>query len=201
MLIVGLTGPSGAGKARFCAAASEFEGVVSIDTDLIARSVVQKGEPCLKELCEAFGERILNPDGTLDRSALASIAFSDEKKHGELNRITHKYILNDVRALLEKAKKDGVKMCIIDAPLLFESGADRMCDVSVAAVAEYSARLRRIMNRDGISEKQAKTRMDAQPNEEFYRRKCSYVIENNGSDREMLIKSARLIRSLLGVQN
>ena len=180
MLIVGLTGPSGAGKARFCAAASEFEGVVSIDTDLIARSVVQKGEPCLKELCEAFGERILNPDGTLDRSALASIAFSDEKKHGELNRITHKYILEDVRALLEKAKKG---------------------DVTVAAVAEYGARLRRIMNRDGISEKQAKTRMDAQPNEEFYRRKCSYVIENNGSDREMLIKSARLIRSLLGVQN
>lgn len=182
MLTVGLTGQSGAGKGVFSKAVLQIEGVYVLDTDLVARQVVEKGEKCLDELCRCFSCDILNPDGTLNRQKLASMAFTDEEKHSELNRITHFYIMEKTRAWLNECKKKNAVCAIIDAPLLFESKADSLCDVTVGIIAPYDIRLCRIIERDGIDEKNARIRLDSQPDDGFFREKCNYILENTTTE-------------------
>lgn len=197
MLTVGLTGQSGAGKGEFARIFRSFPGVYTLDTDITAREVVEKGSPCLTELCSYFGQEILNGDGTLDRKKLASLAFSDKEKHKKLNSITHFYIMEEIKKWLCEVEKAGAKVAVIDAPLLFESGADTLCDVTVGVTSPYATRLKRIMKRDGIDRKSASLRLDAQPSDEFFTEKCTYIIANNGSLGHLYIKSKSIIEEIL----
>ena len=197
MLTIGLTGQSGAGKGEFSRIFKSFDDIYCLDTDVTAREVVEKGKPCLDELCSYFGAEILQSDGSLDRKKLASIAFSDEEKHSHLNRITHFYITQEVKQWLNDAEKSGAKVAIIDAPLLFESGIDSICDITVGIIAPYATRLKRIIKRDKIDKKSAKLRLDAQPGDEFFEEKCDYIIANNGSIRNFSIKAESIIGEIL----
>lgn len=197
MLTIGLTGQSGAGKGEFSRILRSFDGVYSLDTDVTAREVVQKGQPCLTALCDYFGDVILNSDGTLDRKKLASIAFTDQDKHKKLNEITHFYIIAEIKKWLCDVEASGATAAIIDAPLLFESKADELCDVTVGVVAPYSTRLKRIMKRDGIDKKNAEIRLKAQPNDDFFEQRCSYIIANNGSLASFQKKALSLIEKIL----
>ena len=158
---------------------------------------MEKGKPCLEKLCECFGHEILQEDGSLDRKKLASIAFSDEEKHKSLNSITHFYIMEEIKKWLYDTEKNGAVVAVIDAPLLFESGADSLCDITVGVTAPYATRLKRIVKRDGIDKKSAKLRLDAQPNDEFFEEKCDYIIANNGSLRAFSSKANLLIGDIL----
>ena len=149
MLIVGLTGQSGAGKGEFSRIFKSFDGVYCLDTDTTAREVVEKGKPCLKELCEYFGNEILESDGTLDRKKLASIAFADEEKHKNLNRITHFYVVEEIKKWLDDVKKEGAKVAIIDAPLLFESGGPGTACGYLAAQYRHAPKGDRIQENRG----------------------------------------------------
>lgn len=197
MVILGLTGQSGAGKGVFSKAIEKIEGVYVLDTDKTAREVVRKGQPCLQELCEKFGSEILLQDGSLDRKRLAQIAFSDEERHRSLNKITHFHIMKRINGWLEECERKNAKCAVIDAPLLFESGADKLCDVIAAIIAPYEKRLLRIMNRDGIDEKSARLRLDSQPDDGFFRQKCRYIFENNGDEAELEQAAAGFINGLL----
>lgn len=128
MLIIGITGPSGTGKS-FATKILEDNGFVILDEDKIAREVVEIGEPCLEDLKDTFGMGIINPYGGLDREALAGIVFGNKDSLQKLNSITHPYIMGLVRERINKLKKDGVKFMVIDAPALFESEEDDICDV------------------------------------------------------------------------
>lgn len=185
MTVLGLTGPSGAGKSLFAKFALEnYDGVCVTDADKIAREVTQKGTPCLKELCGYFGNAILLADGSLDRKALAKTAFCDEKKHEMLNLITHKYIMQQMRGETNAAKTAGKRMCIVDAPLLFESGFDKYCDVSVCVIADKDTRIKRIMLRDGIDENSARLRISAQHGDGFYTSRAQFVLRNDASQTD-----------------
>ncbi len=197
MLTIGLTGQSGAGKGVFCRGCTRTMGVFALDTDLVARAVVEKGQPALKELCDYFGDGILLPDGSLDRKKLAGIAFSDTEKHEKLNSITHFYIMQHIKAWLDGKRRDGARAVIIDAPLLFESGADALCDVTVAITAPYETRLCRVMERDGIDEKSARIRLDSQPDDDYFEEKCDYVILNVLGEEDLILRAERLIAHLL----
>lgn len=197
MLVLGLTGQSGAGKGEFSRVFSSYDKVVCLDTDKTAREVVEIGTPCLMELCSCFGEEIMNQDGSLNRQKLAEIAFSDKEKHETLNRITHRYILDEIKNWLEMAKKDGMKIAVIDAPLLFESGADKLCDTTLGIIAPYGTRLKRILKRDGIDKKNAKIRLDSQPKDSFFKEKCDHVIANNGNLASLAKKAKSFIENLL----
>ena len=197
MLTIGLTGQSGAGKGEFSRIFRSFPDVYCLDTDITAREVVEKGKPCLSELCGYFGNEILNEDGSLDRKKLASIAFSDEEKHKKLNSITHFYITREVKKWLCDVERDGAKIAIIDAPLLFESGIDSVCDMTVGIIAPYTTRLKRIIKRDGIDKKSACLRLDAQPKDDFFEQKCTYIIANNGSLKNFGIKAQSVIGEIL----
>lgn len=193
MLVIGLTGPSGAGKGTFAG----FLPFPCLDTDKTAREVVEKGMPCLAELCDAFGRDILLPDGTLNRKALGALAFSDKEKLAVLNRITHRYISERVAAWLEKCRRNGESAAVIDAPQLFESGEDALCDVTVAVLSRSENRLSRIVARDGITEDYARARMASQKSDDFFRTHCTFIIENNGSEEDLRRSAAELTRKIL----
>lgn len=197
MLVIGLTGATGAGKGLFGKIASEKFGLCHIDTDKTARFVVQPGKPCLEEIKAFFGTGVVTDEGTLDRKALAKIVFSDTDKIKALNRITHHYITDEVNKAILKAKNDGMKAVVIDAPLLFESGENKLCDVTVGVVANKVIRKQRIMVRDGITEEMAENRIASGKNEDFFKERCDHIIENNADEKEFQGKCERLLEILI----
>ncbi|MBR6681627.1 MAG: dephospho-CoA kinase [Clostridia bacterium] len=184
MLVIGLTGGTGSGKGcvgkRFLS-----HGIYTIDTDAVSREVCQKGSACLCELVGAFGENILNCDGSLNRKKLAEIAFSDADNHRMLNDITHKHILGRVREWLCERKTQGDFAAIVDAPLLYESSFDQECDIVIAVTAPKETRIDRLRQRDGITDAEIFARMSKQKDDEFYTKNADYVVINDSSVRSL----------------
>ena len=182
MFTLGLTGGSGAGKG-YVSKIFERYGIHSLDTDMVSRKVCMPGEPCLDELREAFGDRIIREDGTLDRRGLAAIAFADHEKLNTLNRITHHYILADCRAWLRERERAGDYAAIIDAPQLYESRFDRNCDYVIAVLAEKETRIARILERDGITREAAEARIAKQYDDNFFRDRAHFLVYQNEENR------------------
>lgn len=180
MKIIGLTGPSGAGKGA-CGKIFSDHGIAVIDTDAVYHALLVPPSACHEELIKTFGNEILTESGKIDRPKLAHIVFSDKsgRKHTELNRITHAHVLNQTRDLIEEYRKQGLVATVIDAPLLFESGFDGYCDFSIAILADRLLRFNRILTRDDISEARAMERLNVQPDDDFYIDRADHVILNN----------------------
>lgn len=179
MQVIGLTGPTGAGKSSVGTVFSEY-GIPSIDCDAVAREVTRPGTACLSRLAEAFGPAILRADGALDRRRLATIVFSDPGQLERLNTLIFPFILEAIRERLRALEAEGHARVLLDAPTLFESGADALCSRIVAVTAEPEVRLARICRRDGITPEEARHRMASQHTEAFFRTHSDFVIENNG---------------------
>ncbi|MBE6595650.1 MAG: dephospho-CoA kinase [Ruminococcaceae bacterium] len=184
MIIIGLTGQSGAGKG----AASDIflrYGIPAVDTDAVYHRILSDPQgPCTAELADAFGSEILNADGTVDRKKLAQAVFGKPDTPALLhilNTVTHKYIMAETRKMLHGYELSGKRAAIIDAPQLFEARAEEECDLVVAILAPRELRLARIMERDGISIEAATRRIDAQHSDAFFRERCHAVLENNGN--------------------
>ena len=191
--VLGLTGPTGAGKSAAAAVFAQ-EGCTVIDCDRVARDVTRTDGVCLQALADAFGAEILLPDGTLNRRRLAAIAFASRENELKLNAITHPPIMNRVQTEIGAAQTEAV---VLDAPLLFESGADALCGQTVAVLARQPIRCSRIMARDGITEEEALRRISAQQPDEFYRRRAGAVFENNADLAAFEEAVRRWIRSFL----
>ncbi len=190
--IIGLTGPSGAGKST---AANVFRacGAHTIDADIVARRVVEKGKPALKEIKNAFGEQVILLSGELNRPALAEIVFHSPEELHKLNLITHKYIIEEIKREIEAARE---KLVLIDAAVLFESGLDKLCDCVVCITAGRELRIKRIMERDGLSKQKAQDRINAQNGDEFYISRSDFHIENNGSDGMLSAQAEQIIKEV-----
>ncbi len=195
MKVVGLTGPTGAGKSVFTALLRQ-EGIPVVDADLLAREVTQKGHPCLAALVAAFSPAILNPDGTLNRRELASRAFATPESTRLLNQITHPHIIALADDILSQWEREGVPLAVVDAPLLFESGMAEKYDRNIAVLAPADIRLKRIIARDTISEQQARLRMSAQQSDSFYRERADEVLVNDGDLSDFEAKCRNLIARL-----
>lgn len=179
MLTIGLTGPSGAGKGTVASLFAQF-GVPSIDTDAVYHALLVPPSACLDELVERFGASILTADGTLNRPALASIVFASghEEDLRDLNRISHRHVLDEARRQLDLYRNEGKAAVLVDAPQLFESGFHAECDFIVAVLAPREVRMARIMARDGLNEARAIARMDAQKSDDFFREHADAVLVN-----------------------
>ncbi len=189
--VIGLTGPTGAGKS--CVADTfRAVGVPIIDADRVARQVTEPNTECLKALCEAFGDEILRDDGNLDRKELARRAFATHETAKQLNRITHPAIMAAIKQRLEDLADAGHPLAVLDAPLLYEAGADALCDRILAVTAPAETRLARIMARDGLDREAAMRRMNAQPSDKFYIRDGGTVLTND-TTLEALSEKARAI--------
>lgn len=177
--LVGLTGPTGSGKSEVSRVMAERH-IPVIDADALAREVVEPGSECLKRLAEEFSEDILQEDGSLNRRQLAKRAFATPEDTAKLNAITHPYILELSHKILMQFEQMRERLAVIDAPLLFESGMDRFCDLTVAVVSPAAMRLERIRQRDGLTVEQACSRMAAQQEEEYYTSRADIALHNEG---------------------
>ena len=197
MLVIGLTGPSGAGKGAVSQLFASH-GIPVIDADAVYHKLLIPPSACLCELVNVFGSQILATDGTLDRKVLGEIVFSDKAQLARLNEITHRYVMATIREHIEAYRMQGKRAVILDAPQLFEAGADRDCNRIVSVIADRDIRIERILQRDGITKEAAMRRIDSQKSDSFFREHSHYLIENNG-DLSALILSVQKILSEMGV--
>ena len=191
--IIGLTGPTGSGKTTFSDLAQK-RGIFCIDADKTARRATEPGQPALTGLSREFGEDIINPDGSLNRALTAERAFASKEATLRLNEITLPHIVREIDKEIESC---GDKYILLDAPTLFESGADGICDVTVAVLAGRKLREARIKQRDGLNSKAAKLRLDAGKPDEFYFHRCRYVITNDGDLENFTCEIDRLLDKIL----
>ncbi len=177
MLIIGLTGQTGAGKSTVSEILEKY-GCYHIDADKVAHDILENDKEVQEKLKERFGEDITDTDGKINRKILAARAFSDNESTLSLNAITHPAVNNEIQNIILKQKKYGTKAVIIDAIALFESGEAKICDYTVAVTAPRETRLERIIARDGISLSRANERINAQKDESFFTLNADYIINN-----------------------
>lgn len=177
-MIIGITGSSGAGKSTVCEFLENEYNVKVLNADKIARKLSRKGTSYIIDIIKIFGNNIVDEEGELKRRKLAEIIYSNPKKREELNNCTFKYITKEIEKRINKIDEGTVK--VIDAPLLFESKLNEMCDKVIGVIAKREVQIDRIVARDNIDYEQAEKRLLAQQSNEFYIEHCDDIVENNG---------------------
>ncbi len=180
MMVVGITGPTGAGKSVVCRLLGDWERISIIDCDQVARQVVRRGEHCLLDRAGEFPPAILDKDGELNRRKLAGIVFSDREKLRKMEKIIYPYILAHILQQIHRREVAGDRAVFLDAPTLYQSGANILCQRVVAVLAPEAGRLLRIMERDGLTIEEAKARMSSQPGDAYYEKRADHIIRNIG---------------------
>jgi len=179
MLRVALTGGIATGKS-FCLKRFARLAVPVIDADLIAREVVAPGSAALESIRARFGSSIIAADGNLNRGALAGIVFTDRAARADLESIIHPEVYRRINDWFAN-QRPGTRFAIADIPLLFETGHEHDFDSVIVCACEPFEQLRRLMERDGLSEADARARLAAQwPIAEKIAR-ADYVIRTDGT--------------------
>lgn len=192
MRIIGLTGGSGTGKGTFAALLRD-KGAGWVDADAVYRALCAENREMLNALDAAFGG-VLDETGALDRPKLARIVFADPEKLRQLNEITLPYIR---AASMDAMRAQGdCPFVLYDAPTLFEAGADNLCERIIGVLADTETRVQRIMARDGLDETAARARIGAQPDADFYRARCDYIVENNGDLADLQRQADAIFKDL-----
>ena len=188
---VGLCGRSGSGKG-YVSALFLCRGIPSVDTDEVYREMTGPAEelsPCMAALRDRFGEEVVSADGSLDRAVMRTLVFSgDDEALSDLNRITHRFILEETRRRVQELYEAGFPIVLIDAPLLYESGFDAECARVLCVTAPEEILIRRIMNRDGITETDALRRLATQKSVDELEARADYVIVNDGCPMDELMR-------------
>lgn len=175
--MIGLTGPSGAGKTEV-ARLLKNQGFLVLDADAIYKTRVLPDPGYKSELVGLFSEGILNGAGEIDTKSLGNIVFSDPEKLALLNRAAHKRVWDEIQRIM--GFYPGESAFVLDAPQLFESGISEGCCFILSVLAPEKIRVERIMRRDGISEAAAKKRLSSQLSEEYFLRHSDEVVINDG---------------------
>lgn len=194
-IVVGLTGQTGAGKSTVAGFMKELSCAV-INADEVARQATAVGSECLKRLAEQFGCDIINNDGSCNRKLLAERAFSSRENTDILNSLTHPWILEHTKEIILCRKADGYDIIIFDAPQLFESGGEKLCSYVIAVIAPSETRMKRIMQRDMISENEALLRMNAQCSEEYYTSRADFIIDGSDCVEQVRIQTEKIISAI-----
>ncbi|MGG4202406.1 dephospho-CoA kinase [Peribacillus frigoritolerans] len=181
--IIGITGGIASGKSTVSLYLQEL-GFTIVDADLASRAVVEPGEEAYHQVVKAFGEDILLTDGNIDRVKLGSIIFNDQEKRLLLNGIVHPAVRNWMRLKTEAALSSGEETVFMDIPLLFESKLTFMVDKTLLIYVDEQVQLKRLMNRNGLSETEALARINSQMPLADKKALADAVIDNNGDINE-----------------
>jgi dephospho-CoA kinase len=184
VLRIGLTGGIGSGKSTVAARLAEL-GAVVIDSDRLAREVVQVGSPGLARVVERFGPSVLLPDGSLDRPRLGQLVFSDPAALADLNAIVHPLVRARSEALSSQAAAGGAVAVVQDVPLLVENKLAGGYDRVIVVEAPLELRLQRLAGR-GLDEETARARIAAQASDDERRAVADIVLNNSGSVAELM---------------
>lgn len=177
-LVLGITGGIGSGKSTVSSILKEM-GASVIDADMISRQVVMPGEKALEELTEAFGKGILDESGQLDRKGMARLVFGNSEKLLKLNGIVHKYVAQRIKVNVKEQLSKKTKIIVIDAPIPIKTGFLDLCQKVWTVAADRELRIKRIMERNGMTYEEAVSRINSQLNEQEYIKIAHTVIYNN----------------------
>ncbi len=179
MLILGLTGGIASGKSTVVKMLKN-KGAIIFDTDILAREVVNVGEPAWEEIIAYFGEDIKLPDGAIDRKKLGHIVFNDPEARHRLNMIVHPRIVEKLLAETDKLrnKKNPPEIVVYDVPLLIEAGMNKMVDMVVLVYASPEIQKERLKYRDGLNEEEIEARLGSQMPMEEKKKYADYIIYN-----------------------
>jgi dephospho-CoA kinase len=177
VLQVALTGGIATGKS-YCLGRFAALGIPTIDADRLAREAVAPGSPGLAAVAQRFGAHIVREDGTLDRAALARIVFSDRTARADLEAIVHPDVYRRIREWFAQLPH-GTPVAMADIPLLFETGHEHDFDVVVVTACTPEEQLRRLVARDGLSETDARARLEAQSPIDEKIRRAHFVIRTD----------------------
>ena len=188
-MIIGITGGTGCGKTTLLKVIEDKGGLI-LDCDAIYHHLLTVDDRLLSAIESRFPGTVEN--GQLLRKKLGSIVFSDKAALLDLNKITHSAIRAEVVRRLESAPG----LAAIDAIALFEGGLAELCDITVAVTAPEDDRVRRLMRRDGITEAYARARIAAQHDENWFRERCAWILENIGTQEQFQEKCVAFLRNL-----
>lgn len=189
MIRIGLTGTMGAGKSTV---GDLFEswGARRVDADVLARRVVEPGQPGLEAIRRTFGDRMLQDDGTLDRAALRAVVFNDTQALRRLEAIVHPQVDRLRAELLERAQREDARVAVLEIPLLFEKDLSHECDVVVVVDAPEDVRRQRVTESRGLTPEEFAAMDSAQWSGERKRAAADHVIWND-DDLESLESESR----------
>lgn len=192
MKVIGITGGIGSGKSTVSDIIKKNNFPV-IDCDEISRELTQKDNTVLDEIRRCFGTSVFDDNGNLLRQELANIVFSDSSKKKILEDIVVTRIFEIVRDDLSKHRSLGTKLVFIDAPLLIETGLNRLCDICVLVTADIETRINRVEKRDGISRDRVLEIINNQMPESEKKAVADELIDNSGSIEYLNNSVERLI--------
>ena len=190
-IIIGLTGPTGSGKSSAARAVRKM-GVQVVDCDITARRATTRGSRGLELLRGEFGDGIIDSDGSLNRKKLAGIAFSDSENTERLNKTLLPIIAELIKREIVSDK------VLLDAPTLFESGIDSICDDTVAVLSDTSIRRKRIIARDNLTIEEANARISAGKSDDFYIKRAGHILFNDDDFDAYMSKAKKIFENLFG---
>ena len=179
MKIIGITGNSGSGKTTLSAIFARKEKIKLIDADNVVKELSIPGTEYLNSIKETFGNDVFFEDGYLNRKKLANKIYTNTTACELLNKLTFKFVVNEIILRLEKLKNENLEYIVLDAPLLFESNLNNYCDFVISLISDINLKIKRICQRDNIDEETARKRLKIQQTNEYYIEKSDFVIENS----------------------
>ena len=179
MLVLGLTGGIACGKSTISLTLAEL-GAVIVDGDVLSRELTAENGPALPDIRQAFGNSVFNADGTLNRRALGAVVFADDKARDTLDSIMQPLLLTLILRDIEEARLSGAAVCVLDMPLLYEKGLDRLCDRVWCAFIPRETQLERLMQRDGFTHEEAEARLRSQLPAAEKAARADVVIDTSG---------------------
>jgi dephospho-CoA kinase len=196
-LLVGLTGGIATGKSTVSALLRQF-GCEIIDADLLAREVVEPGQPAWTTIVAEFGQDVLTGDGTLDRKKLGAIVFADPERRRRLEAITHPAIRERFQARLDElAEKGFTGIVIFDAAVMIESGNYKNMDRLVVVVTDEPTQMSRLQGRDGTDDAEGRRKIASQMPLSEKAKLADYVIDNSGARHETAEQVRRVFAALM----
>lgn len=196
MTVIGITGPTGAGKTTVLNVLRDLGGAV-VDCDAVYHELLRASNPLQNELKNRFGREIFDENGDLRRKELGAIVFKDENALADLNAITHRHIIAELDRRIARAEAQGCPAMALDAVALIESDLGERCRVTVAVTAAEEVRVRRIMAREGIGEDYARARIAAQKPTAWYEERCDHTLRNDGTQEELEQRARALFEQIL----
>ena len=198
MYIIGITGPTGAGKTSALQALKTL-GALTLDCDEIYHQMLISNTEMTADIEARFKDALT--DGKVDRYKLGNLVWDDPTALHDLNVITHGYISNEVDRQIAVFKAQGGLVTAIDAIALVESGQSERCNTIVGITAPLKDRVFRIMKRDGLTGEHALIRVHAQPPDSYYREHCDHILENTFDTQAEFIKECtEFFKKLLNTQ-
>jgi len=200
-LIAGLTGGIASGKSSAGKIIKKLGGII-VDSDALARKVVEPGEPALEKIIGRFGEGVLDDGGALDREKLRDIVFSDDTALRDLNAIVHPAVYGGIARAMEEYRKDPKDTILfLDIPLLYESGGEAIVDVVVVVYVDRETQIERLIARDGFSREEAENRIDKQMSLDEKKARAEFVIDNRGTFDDLERETIRVFGELVALRD